>query len=457
MRFCYYIIPSMQKAKEQIKLGDHFNYKRLLRFTLPSIVMMVFTSIYGVVDGFFISNFAGKTAFAGINFIMPYVMIIYGAGFMIGAGGSALTGKLLGENKKEEANKVFSMMVYFTLFLGCALGVVGVFTAKPMTIFLGATDAIIDDAVVYGRIMFAFTPAFMLQALFQSFLVTAEKPRAGLFVTVAAGVTNIVLDATFIALFKWGIVGAAVASGIGQIVGACLPLIYFLGKKECSLKLVKTGLKFKPLFNAVTNGSSELLTNISSSVVGMLFNYQLLKFLGENGVAAYGTIMYVQFIFNAVFIGYAIGVAPIISYNYGAENHEETKNVLKKSIFLMGLSGVAACVIALLLSSPLSKLYVGYDKELYDLTVYAFRIYAFAFVLNGFNIFMSSFFTALNDGLVSAIISFMRTLVFQILFIMTIPIALGSDGLWASVVFAEIAAFFVSAGFLIGMKKKYKY
>lgn len=440
-----------------IRLSDHFSYSKLLRFTLPSICMMVFTSIYGVVDGLFVSNFAGKTAFAAINLVMPFIMILGGMGFMIGTGGTALVSKLLGEGKPDEANRTFSMMVFFTLALGVVLSGVGIAAMPAVSRLLGATDAMMADCVLYGRIVTGFTFAFMLQNVFQSFFIAAEKPRLGLFVTVAAGVTNMVLDALFIAVFRWGTAGAAIATGLSQCVGGVLPLIYFLRPNSSLLRLCRTPLRARSILQACGNGSSELMSNISSSLVSMLYNFQLLRLIGEDGVSAYGVLMYVQFIFVAIFIGYSIGCAPIVGFHYGAENHSELKNLLRKSTLLMLLGGVMLTALAMVLASPLARLFVGYDAALYDLTVHAFRLFSWSFLLAGFNIFTSGFFTALNNGGISATVSFLRTLVFQSASVLILPLLLGVDGIWYAITVAEIFAFLISVTFLLAKRNKYHY
>ena len=443
--------------RKKIQLSEHFTYGKLFRFCLPSIIMMVFTSIYGVVDGLFVSNFVGKTSFAALNLVWPFLMLLGGMGFMIGTGGSALVAMTLGMGKREEANRYFSMMVMVSILLGVTLSVIGIVMIRPISYFLGATEEMIDECVIYGRIILAFNVAFMLQNVFQSFLVTAEKPKLGLIATVAAGVTNMVLDALFVAVFRWGIAGAALATGMSQVVGGILPLIYFMRPNTSLLKLVRTRLQFGPILKACINGSSELMSNISSSLVSMLYNFQLLKFAGENGVAAYGVLMYVQFVFISMFIGYAIGTAPIIGYHYGADNHAELKSMLGKSMRIMILSGIVMMVLAQVLAMPLAKIFVSYDKELLDMTVHGLQIFAFAFILSGINIFASSFFTALNNGGVSAAISFLRTLVFQMLSVLLLPVIFGIDGIWLAVMVAEVMAFVVSMLFLFGMRNKYHY
>lgn len=441
----------------QIQLSDHFTMGKLIRFVIPSIIMMVFTSIYGVVDGLFVSNFVGKTPFAAINLVMPFLMILGGVGFMIGTGGSALVAKTLGEGKNERANQYFSMMIWLTIICGVVLTGIGLISIRSIAYFLGATDNMIEDCVVYARVVLAFNVAFMLQNVFQSFLVTAEKPKLGLVVTVAAGLTNMVLDALFIAVFHWGIVGAALATGISQCVGGVLPLLYFMRKNDSRLRMVSTRLETGVLLKACANGSSELMSNISSSLVSMLYNFQLMKFAGEDGVAAYGVLMYVQFIFIAMFVGYSVGTAPIVGYHYGADNYDELKSMLKKSVMLMGIMGCVMAVLAQLLAAPFAQIFVGYDSDLCALTQRAFRIFAFSFILAGFNIYTSSFFTALNNGAISAAVSFLRTLVFQTLSVLVLPILLDIDGIWMANTVAEVCAFVISLTFLIVKRKQYRY
>lgn len=441
----------------KIQLSEHFTYQKLFRFCLPTIAMMLCTSLYGIVDGFFVSNYVGKTAFASVNLVMPFLMILACFGFMIGTGGSALVGKTLGEGKREKANQYFTMMIYLTIILGVIVTVIGIVFMRPISYMLGASEAMIDDCVVYGTIINAFNLAFMFQYLFQSFFVTAEKPQLGFIVTVAAGLTNMVLDALFVAVFDWGIAGAAWASVIGQCVGGLLPLLYFFRPNDSLLRLTKTGLEVRALLKACLNGSSELMTSISSSFVGMLYNFQLLKYAGENGIAAYGVVMYTHMIFSAIFLGYTIGTAPVVSYHYGAGNHDELKSMLKKSVVIMLGSGIAMFFLAQVLSVPLSRIFVGYDPLLQTMTKGALSIYAYAFVLFGLNVFASAFFTALNNGVVSAAISFLRTLVFQTFAVLVMPALLGLEGIWWAVTVAEGLALVVSTAFIFGKRKQYHY
>ncbi len=440
-----------------IQLSDHFNYRRLFRFTLPSIVMMIFTSIYGVVDGLFVSNFVGKTPFAAINLVMPFIIILGGVGFMIGTGGSALVSKTMGQNEPEKARRIFSMMIELTLLVGALLSIVGIVFIEPIARLFGASEAMLPECVLYGRIVLAFNAAFMLQNVFQAFLVTAERPHMGLYVTVAAGVTNMALDALFIAVFKWGVAGAAIATGLSQCVGGLIPLIYFMRPNKSPLRLKLAALQLPPILQACANGSSELMSNISGSLVSIAYNAQLMKYAGENGVAAYGVLMYVQFIFVAIDVGYAVGCAPIVGYHYGAQNHGELKNMLRKSLFLMSISGVVLTLLAAALAAPLARLFVGYDQALFDMTRHAFRLFSLSFLLAGINIYVSSFFTALNNGAVSVIVSFLRTLVFQMLCVLVLPIFFGIDGIWWATAVAEMFAFILSLSFLIVKRNKYHY
>lgn len=440
-----------------IQLSDHFTYGRLLRFTLPSIVMMIFTSIYGVVDGIFVSNFAGKTPFAAINLIMPYLMVFGTLGFMVGTGGTALISMTLGMGDRKRANELFSMLTFVCLTGGVILTVISIAFLRPAAIALGATGQMLEDCVTYGAIVQLALTAYILQYAFQSFCVTAEKPNLSLGMTVAAGLCNIALDALFVAVFRWGLVGAAVATAISQMIGGIIPLIYFSRPNKSLLRLGKCKFDKKALLRTCTNGSSELMSNLSMSVVGMLYNLQLMKYAGEDGIAAYGVIMYVNFIFVAVFVGLSIGSAPIIGYNHGADNRAELKNVLKKCMTLLGVLALILTVAAELLSAPLAGIFVSYDAGLLAITTRGFRIYILSFLFCGFAIFGSSFFTALSNGLISALISFLRTLLFQIAAVLILPVFLGLDGIWWSIVVAEMAAVVLTVFFMVKYRHRYHY
>lgn len=443
----------------KIQLSDHFSYGRLLRFTAPSIAMMIFTSVYGVVDGFFVSNYAGKTPFAAVNLIMPFLMVIATVGFMFGTGGSALVAKSFGEGEPERANRYFSLFVYVSFALGVVLAVLGIVFIRPISIRLGAEGALLDNCVVYARIILAALPFYVLQLLFQSFFVTAEKPQLGLAVTVSAGLTNMVLDAVLVISLpqQYKLAGAALATALSQVVGGTVPLFYFARKNSSILRLGRTSFDGRAILKACTNGSSEFMSNVSMNIVGMLYNTQLLKFAGENGVAAYGVMMYVSMIFSAAFIGYSIGTAPVVGYHDGARNFPELKSLLRKSLVVIGLFGVCMVASAELLSSRLARMFVGYDAALMELTVSGFQIFALSFIFMGFAIYGSSFFTALNDGLTSAAISFLRTLVFQVAAVLLLPTIWDIDGIWMSIVVAEFMAVVLTAAFLATKRRKYHY
>lgn len=440
-----------------MQLSDHFNYKKLLRFTFPSVIMLVFTSVYGVVDGYFVSNYVGKPSFTAVNFIMPFLMILGSFGFMFGTGGGALISKTMGEGKSEKANRFFSLIVYASAVCGIMLSVLGIIFIRPISVALGAEGQLLKDSITYGYIILIALPAYILQFEFQCLFVTAEKPKLGLYVTIAAGLTNMALDALFVAGFGWGLKGAAAATAISQCVGGVIPIIYFICPNSSSLHLGRTMFDGKSLVKACINGSSELMSNISMSVVSMLYNIQLLKYAGEDGIAAYGVLMYVSLIFQAIFIGYSVGTAPIIGYNYGAQNLKELKGLLKKSITLINAFAVLMFTASYILAKPLSFVFVGYDNELLNMTIHAFSIFSFSFLFSGYGIFGSSFFTSLSNGLVSAAISFMRTLIFQIASVLIFPVFWKVDGIWLSIVAAEIMAAVMTAFFLKIQKKKYKY
>lgn len=441
----------------KIKLSDHFTLKRLIQFTLPSIVMMMFTSIYGVVDGFFISNFAGEIDFAAVNFIFPFIQVLGSFGFLFGTGGGALVAKTLGEKENKKANQIFSSIVYIVIGLAFVIASIGFIFMKDIAIWLGSSNDMLASCVTYGRILMFSLPFLLLQFTFQSFLVVAEKPQVGLIVTLIAGITNMILDALFIAVFKMGVTGAALATGISQVIGGIIPLIYFIINRKNSIKVGSPKINLKEMFKICTNGSSEFVTQISMSIVGMLYNFQLMKYLGKSGVSAYGTFMYVSFMFVAMFIGYSVGVAPIIGFNYGAQNNKELKNVFRVSMKVVIIASVIMVLTAELLATPFSKIFVGYNKDLLEITKNAMRISSFCFLFSGLGIFISSFFTALNDGITSAIVSFLRTLVFQAASILLLPLIFDVNGIWLSVVIADLLAAVFGVLFLIIKKKKYNY
>lgn len=440
-----------------IQLSEHFTYRKLFRFTLPSVIMLIFTSIYGVVDGIFVSNFVGKTPFAAGNLIMPVCMLLGSAGFMIGTGGSALVSKLLGEGEKQKANEVFAMLIYLSVVLGIVLTVGGIALMRPIASALGAEGRMLEDCVLYGRGLLVGTTAFILQNEFQSFLIASEKPQFGLFITIGAGVTNMMLDALLVGVLRWGLLGAAAATVVSQVVGGIIPLVYFATTKTSPLRLCRAGFDLRAVLKTCGNGASEMMTNLSMSLVNILYNFQLMRFAGENGVAAYGVIMYVNFVFVSAFLGYSIGSAPIISFHFGARNHSELHNLFRKSLLIVGVCSGVMVAAALLLAGPLSTIFVGYDQELFDLTRRGLSIYSVSFLFMGMNIFGAAFFTALNDGIVSASLSFLRTLLFQVIAVLTLPLVLDLDGIWLAIVAAEGCALGVTCLLFVKMKKKYHY
>lgn len=440
-----------------IQLSDSFNYKKLLRFTFPSIVMMVFTSIYMVVDGFFVSNFVGKVPFAAINFIVPILIILASVGMMFGSGGSALVSKTLGEGNEEKARNLFSLVVYTTIVFGIIIAVIAFLVIEPIVYLVGARGELLKNCVSYGKIILFAVPFYMILFEFQSFFVTAGKPNIGLITTVICGVTNIVLDILFMGVFSWGISGAAIATTISQIIGAVISVLYFCIPNNTALRLTKTKMDVKALLKSCSNGCSEFMNNISISIVGMLYNFQLMKYAGENGIAVYGVLMYVNTIFLSVFIGYSSGIAPVIGYNYGAKNHSELKRLLTKSFVIISIFAVIMFGMAEFFGGRLASIFVGYDSELLNMATKAFKIYSISFLFSGVAIYGSSFFTALNDGLTSALISFLRSLVFQIIAVIVFPMIFGINGIWFSVVAAEIIAVIMTVSFIIGKRKKYHY
>lgn len=440
-----------------IQLSDNFTYSKLIKFTLPTIFMMIVTSIYVVVDGLFVSNIVVSNAFAAVNLIMPVVMIGSSIGFMFGTGGGALVSKTIGEGNHKRANEIFSMLVYLVIVLGTIITIVGITFIKPISIALGADNTILNDCIVYGRVLFIGLVPFLLQNCFQSFLVVAEKPIMGLVISIAAGITNIVLDFLFIYVFKLGVFGAAVATATSQAVGGLIPLVYFISKNNSSLRLVKTRFDLTPIMQSCINGSSEMFTNISISIVNMLYNLQLIKFAGNNGVIAYGVIMYVSLIFSGVYMGYSIGITPIIGYHYGADNKDELKSLLKKSAILILVAALVLTCTAQLYAEILAKTFVSYDNELLAMTINAIRIFSLSYIVSGFNIFASAFFTGLNNGVVSGTISFLRTFVFQVIMIFLLPTMFSLNGIWSSVIVAEVLSLLVSIWFFVKNNYKYEY
>lgn len=441
----------------KIQLSEHFTYRKLIKFTLPTVIMMIFSSIYGVIDGIFVSNFVSNEAFASVNIILPAIMLFGAIGFMIGTGGSALVSKTLGEGENKKANQYFSMLHYLLIILGFLSTILGFVFMEKIACLLGAEETMINDCVIYGRILILFIIPCLLQYSFQSFLVVAEKPTFGLIIMIIAGITNMVLDFLFIYVLNMGILGAGLATGISQVVGGIIPFIYFIFPNNTPLKLLKTKFDWKAIKKSCINGSSEMVTNLSISIINILYNLQLMKYIGTDGVVAYGIIMYTSFIFSGTYFGYAVGSTPIIAYHYGANNKDELKSLLKKSLKLVITTSIVITILSEVTSKLVSTIFVSSDLELLELTTRAIQLYSISHLISGINIFASSFFTALNNGFVSATISFLRTLLFQVAMIFLLPILLGIDGLWIAIVVAEFLTLLISIMFTIKNNKKYQY
>lgn len=441
----------------QIHLSDHFTYKRLLRFVLPCVVMMLVSTTYSVVDGFFVSNFVGKNAFAAVNLIVPALMALGAFGQMFGTGGSALISFTLGTGNTERANRILSQVIRFLFLFGVVAAILGFLFMRQIAVALGASESMIEACVLYGRTLICVMPFYMLQHAFQSLLVTAEKPKMGLAVSVVAGLTNILLDFVLVYVFPLGLFGAALATALSWGMGGAVPVVFFSKKNTSLLRFTKTRIEREVLAKVSTNGVAGLLTNLSTSIVAILYNYQLMRLAGENGVAAYGVIMYVSYVFMAFSMGYSTGSSPIVGYKFGAGDVLELKNLLRKSLILNAAFGIIMTILAEGLSGPIAQIFVGYDSELSALTAHAIRLYSLAFLINGFNIFSVSFFTGLNDGKIASIISFLRTFILPIIAIFVLPIMLDVDGIWIAVVAAEGLTLFVTIGLLIGNRKKYHY
>ena len=441
----------------EIGLDGHFTYRKLLRFVASPVLMMLFTSLYGVVDGFFVSNYVGSTGLAAVNLIWPLVMGVSTIGFMVGSGGSAVVSKTLGEGDHQKANSYFSLLIYVTAGVGLALSVLFLFLIRPVSVALGASGPLLADCVSYGRWLTVFALPFILQVAFQSFLVTAGKPDLSLGFSIFGGAANMVLDWLFIVPLHMGVAGAALATGLGQVIGGVIPLVYFLGKNNSLLSLGRTKWNGWVLLKTCTNGASEMVTNLSTTVVQTLYNIRLMGLVGEAGVAAYGIILYVMFVFTALYYGYAMGAAPLVGFHFGARNRKELQSLFRKSIVLLLGAGVILTALAEAVSGPLTAVFAGYDADLFALTLRGFRLYALSFLLMGMSVWGSAFFTALSNGLVSAVISFLRTLVFETGAVLLLPLVLGLDGIWLSGLAAEIASLAVTVGFFRRMGPRYGY
>ena len=440
-----------------VQLSDHFDYRTLIRFTIPSVLMMVISSVYSIVDGLFVSNFAGSDGFAAVNLMMPIAMMISCIGFMAGAGGSALISKTLGEQEAEKAREQFSLIIYLIIGFSLVIGVTVFLLVPQIARMMGAEGAIYDNCVIYGRILISALPAFMLQILFQNFLVVAEKPQMGMVIAISSGVTNIVLDALFIAVFQWGVAGAAIATMLGQTIGGIVPLGYFLLKKNHLLWFTKFKFRWETLKRTCVNGFSAFIGNASNSLVGIVFNLRLMDLMGSDGVVAYGVVMYVTYIVTGVFMGYSTGIAPVFSYNLGSGNAEEIKGLLKRSLVSIAVSALVLVAFVQIFARGLAAIFVSYDENLMILTTTAIRLFNISFLVAGFNIFAAAFFAALNNGVVSSILSLSRTLVFTLGCLFILPAVIGNNGIWLSVTFAEVFSVLVAGYYVVKNREKYQY
>lgn len=445
-----------------ISLSEHFTYPKIFKIVIGPVLMMIFSSFYSVVDGIFLSAYAGDGAFSGVNLIFPYIMILGGVGFMLGTGGVALVTKTLGEGDKKKANSYFSLVLYFAIALGVIITIVGYFTVEPFARMMASlsssnTDLMIDAAIRYGHTMVLGITLFMLQNIFQSFFSGAEKPLMGFVFIAGAGILNILLDWLFVGVLSMGVEGAAYATIIGQFVGGVLPILYFSLYKKLPFKLGKCKLEIKPLLKIMGNGSSEFVSNIASSIVSVCYNMQLLRYIGPDGVSAYGVCMYMNYLFMAIFLGYSVGVAPIIGYNYGAQNHDELHNVFKKSLIIIGIVGFCMLGLGEGVGPIFASVFANGNEHLNQIATKAMRIYSFVYLTAGFSIFGSAFFTGLNNGLISAIISIVRALIFELSMVWLLPIGMGGDGIWLASPLAEIASTIITVYFYIHEQKKYKY
>ncbi len=437
--------------------AEHFTYKKLLRYAISPIIMMIFTSIYSVIDGLFVSNFVGKEAFAAVNFILPYLMLFSSVGFMFGTGGSALIAKTLGEKRAQKANEIFSSLVLVSALTGAVFAFIGFLLLRPVAVWQGASGELLENSLLYGKIYLFGIPACVIQFEFQNLFATAGKTKLGLFSTVTSGVSNILLDALFVGGFSWGLVGAAAATILSELIGALFPLFYFCRPNSSSLRFVKCRPDTKAILKICANGSSEMISNLSIAVVSLLYNVQLLRYAGDNGIAAYGVLMYINFLFTAIFWGYVVGVSPIVSYHYGSENKKELHSLLCKSLVIICVGSVLMFTISELCSAPISRIFVGYDAALLDMTRHGFFLFSFCFLFAGLAIFFSAFFTALNNGLVSALLSSSRVFLFQVPAILILPSFFKLDGIWLSLVCAELLTALLGAVMLLAKRKKYRY
>ena len=451
-------------SKIDTSLNKHWTKFQLLKYAFPSIVMMFTISVYEIIDGFFISNFIDSTSFAAVNLVFPFLMILASFGMMIGSGSSAIIANKMGENKPQVANRYFSMFVYFLIICGILLSVIGIFVTKPVVILLGAEDYLLDVATYYGLMSLISMPAYILQTAFLTFYNTAGKPKMGLITAIISGVTIFVLDFVFVAILNFGINGILIATITTEYVSAIIPICYFARKKNKSLlRFVGPKEAFKNqnpssialILKSCLNGSSEAVQEIAASLVILLCMFQINKFIGEDGLVAYGIIDYAWIVFNSFYLGFAVAVAPLMSYQQGADNRAEMKNLLKCGLTIIIIASIVSFALSILLAPVIAGVFVSYDPHLAEYSVYAFRIYSISFLFAGISIYGSSVFTSLGDGLTSALIAFLRTLVFEAAALLILPEIIGSDGIWFAIGFAEVLATILTIVFLCVKRKKF--
>lgn len=437
-------------------IAKKFNLLSLLKFTVPAIIMMLFMSLYTIVDGIFISRFIGTTALSGLNIVYPFISFIHAVAIMFAAGGSAIIAIKMGEGKNDEARSAFSLIVYTGIFLGICISILGNVFIHEIIRFLGASPVLERYSYDYLKIIISFTPFFILQILFQTFFITAGKPELGLRMTIVSGITNAVLDYIFMKTFGMGMAGAALATVSGYFIIAMFGIVYFL-KKRNNLYFVKVKMKWEIIKDSCINGSSEMVTDISSGVVTFLFNIVMMKYMGEKGVAAITIILYSQFVFIAVYLGFSMGTAPIISYNYGNQNKAQLKRIFKICSKLIMSSSIGVFILSLIFARYIVGFFAPEGTEVYAIAKKGFSLFAIGYLFAGYNIFSSSLFTALSNGKISAIISFMRTLVFIVLGIFFLPMVFKVNGIWLAVPFAEILSILVSMYFIKRERNNYGY
>ncbi len=438
-------------------ISQKFTLTSLLKFALPTTIMMVVLSIYTLVDGVFVSNFVGELAFSAINIIFPFISLIFALGIMAATGGNALVANNLGQGDDEKARENFTLIVIFATGLGLLLMMVGIVFNKEIARLLGATPLIEEYARDYLSTLAPFIPLAIWMGFSQILFVTIGKPTLGLIATLVGGITNIIFDYLFIVVMNMGIKGAALGTGLGYSLPGLFFIYYFLFHRKNSLYFVKPRWRARVLLKTFTNGSSEFVANLATSITTFMFNLIILDLAGEQGVAAIGIILYAQFLLMSAFLGYAQGVAPIFSYAYGARDHLQLKKVFSISIRVIILFSLAIASFSYFASSSIVGIFVERQSQVFSLAKNGFSVFSLSFLFMGVNIFSSSLFTAFSNGKISASISFLRTLVFILGYLLFLPRFLGLPGVWLAIPLAEFTTMFFSISYLTIQRKKYHY